>query len=124
MRLQRELGAQAVVERNRRVAGDVVEVGSVYDTFERPKHPYSQRLIGSIPTLGGARTRLEAITGTAPSPLAWPSGCRFHPRCPHVMDICRSVMPKLREVAPGQQTACHLYNDVHNDVPEADKVTG
>lgn len=91
-------------------AGDVVEVGSVYDIFERPKHPYTQRLIASIPTLGGPRTRLESITGIAPSPLAWPPGCRFHPRCPHVMDICKRVMPKLRELGPGHQTACHLYD--------------
>lgn len=90
-------------------AGDVVEVGSVYDIFEQPKHPYTQRLIGSIPTLGGPRTRLQSITGIAPSPLAWPGGCRFHPRCPHVMDICKSIAPQLREVETGHQTACHLY---------------
>jgi peptide/nickel transport system ATP-binding protein len=93
-------------------AGEVVEVGSVYDIFERPQHPYSQRLISSIPTLGGPRTRLESIPGIAPSPLEWPSGCRFHPRCPHAMSICSQVAPKLQTVAPGHQTACHLYTDV------------
>jgi peptide/nickel transport system ATP-binding protein len=99
-------------------AGEVIEVGSVYDVFEQPQHPYSQRLIGSIPTLGGARTRLESLTGIAPSPLAWPPGCRFHPRCPFAMDICKHIAPELREVAPGHQAACHLYND------QNDKLTG
>lgn len=99
-------------------AGDVVEIGDVYALFEQPKHPYSQRLIGSIPTLGGQRQRLESITGIAPSPLAWPSGCRFHPRCPHVMDICKRVVPKLQEVAPGQLAACHLYHDQPTGEPQ------
>lgn len=92
-------------------AGEVVEVGSVYDIFETPKHPYSQRLIGSIPQLGGQRTRLESITGIAPSPIAWPQGCRFHPRCPFAMDICKRVAPPFFEIAPGHQAACHLYGE-------------
>lgn len=93
-------------------AGEVVEVGTVYDIFEGSKHPYSQRLIGSIPQLGGKRTRLESITGIAPSPIAWPQGCRFHPRCPFVMDVCKRVAPPLFEIAPGHQAACHLYGEV------------
>jgi len=92
-------------------AGEVVEVGTVYDIFEAPKHPYSQRLIGSIPQLGGKRTRLESITGIAPSPIAWPQGCRFHPRCPMVMDVCKRVAPPLFEIIPGHQAACHLYGE-------------
>ncbi len=92
-------------------AGEVVEVGTVYEIFEAPKHPYSQRLIGSIPQLGGPRTRLESITGIAPSPIAWPQGCRFHPRCPHVMDICKQVVPPAFEISPGHRAACHLYGE-------------
>ena len=91
-------------------AGEVVEVGTVYDIFEKPQHPYSQRLIGSIPSLGGERIRLESIPGTAPSPLEWPQGCRFHPRCPHVMDVCKQAPPALQEIGQGHWTACHLYN--------------
>jgi len=94
-------------------AGEVVEIGSVYAIFEKPQHPYSQRLIASIPSLGGERTRLESIPGMAPSPLQWPVGCRFHPRCPLAMDVCRQVAPPLVEIMPSHQVACHLYYDVN-----------
>ncbi|MCS7220261.1 MAG: ABC transporter ATP-binding protein [Anaerolineae bacterium] len=92
-------------------AGKVMEVAHVNEAFDRPLHPYSQRLIASIPTLGGARVRLEGIPGLAPSPLAWPTGCRFHPRCPHAMEVCKQVEPPLIEVSPGHQVACHLYGN-------------
>ncbi len=92
-------------------AGEVVEIGTVYEIFGKPLHPYSQRLIGSVPNLGGERRRIEAIPGLAPSPLAWPRGCRFHPRCPHVMDICRHTPPPLFEMGNGHRVACHLYSD-------------
>lgn len=92
-------------------AGTVVEVGSVYDIFEQPMHPYSQRLIASTPDLGRERRRIESIPGLAPSPLDWPQGCRFHPRCPQAMAICKRVEPPLVELAPGHEAACHLlYN--------------
>jgi peptide/nickel transport system ATP-binding protein len=101
-------------------AGEVMEVGTVYQIFEQPKHPYSQRLISSIPALGGPRTRLDSIPGIAPSPLAWPQGCRFHPRCPHAMAVCSQVAPRLLEVEPGQWTACHLYDaDVMASQPQS-----
>lgn len=90
-------------------AGKVAEVANVYDMFEKPLHPYSQKLLSSIPDLGGERTRLESIPGMAPSPLAWPDGCHFHPRCPHVMDVCKRVDPPLIEVMPKRLVACHLY---------------
>jgi peptide/nickel transport system ATP-binding protein len=93
-------------------AGEVVEVCSTIDTFKRPLHPYTQGLIKSIPRIGGARERLEGIPGLAPSPLGWPQGCKFHPRCPHAMEICKRQAPRLREVEPGRLVACHLYNDV------------
>ncbi|MCB0139186.1 MAG: ABC transporter ATP-binding protein [Caldilineaceae bacterium] len=92
-------------------AGEVIEVGTVYEIFEAPKHPYTQRLIASIPDLGGERHRLESITGIAPSPIAWPQGCRFHPRCPQAMAICNQVAPPIFEMMPGHTVACHLYND-------------
>lgn len=104
-------------------AGEVVEVGNVYESFETPKHPYSQRLIGSIPQLGGRRTRLESITGIAPSPLAWPQGCRFHPRCPFVMEVCKRVAPPLFEITPGHQAACHLYGEVQSSQQQNETTT-
>jgi len=98
-------------------AGEVVETGTVYQIFERPQHPYSQRLIASMPSLGGKRTRLESIPGLAPSPLAWPDGCRFHPRCPQAMEVCSRISPVLRELAPGHMVACHLYDDTLDHSP-------
>jgi peptide/nickel transport system ATP-binding protein len=92
-------------------AGGVVEISSTIDIFKRPLHPYTQGLIKSIPKLGGGRERLEGIPGLAPSPLNWPSGCKFHTRCPMAMEICKHRAPKLQEVEPGRQVACHLYGE-------------
>ena len=90
-------------------SGLIVEVAPIIETFKEPLHPYTKGLISSIPVIGGDRTRMVGIPGNAPSPLDWPPGCRFHPRCPEVMDICRTKMPAMLEVAPGRIVACHLY---------------
>ncbi len=96
-------------------AGKIVEVSDVHQIFKDPKHPYTQGLIASIPKIGGERKRLTGIGGNAPSPLAWPSGCRFHPRCPYVMDVCRHQEPPLLPLVNGHKVppvvACHLYNE-------------
>jgi peptide/nickel transport system ATP-binding protein len=108
-------------------AGNVVEVGEVRQIFKNPRHPYTQALIGSIPKVGGQRTRLDGIAGNAPSPINWPSGCRFHPRCPRVMPICAAEMPALlplRDAPEGERpfVACHLYT--REAVPTAPSPTG
>jgi len=98
-------------------AGSIVEVAEVGEVFKRPRHPYTAGLIGSIPRVGGDRTRLGGIAGNAPSPRNWPTGCRFHPRCPKAMDVCRTSVPALLPLedgaAPPQgvpaRVACHLY---------------
>jgi peptide/nickel transport system ATP-binding protein len=96
-------------------AGGVVEVGDVRQIFKAPKHPYTQALIDSIPRIGGVRTRLAGISGNTPSPRNWPSGCRFHPRCPSAMPICRKEPPALLTVSKGLNgmqpplVSCHLY---------------
>ncbi|HZR39216.1 MAG TPA: ABC transporter ATP-binding protein [Ktedonobacteraceae bacterium] len=97
-------------------AGTIVEVGDVRQIFKAPKHPYTQALIGSIPRIGGDRVRLGGIAGNTPSPRNWPSGCRFHPRCPHAMPVCSQEVPELlvsdEQTAGTQQqplAACHLY---------------
>lgn len=92
-------------------SGLMVEIASAVGIFKEPLHPYTQGLIASIPVVGGDRSRMTGIPGNTPSPLDWPPGCRFHPRCPRVMEICRQELPAMREVAPGQSVACHLYND-------------
>jgi len=90
-------------------AGKVMEIGPVNDIFGNPLHPYTQGLIATIPSITRERKRLRGIPGTSPSPSEWPSGCRFHPRCERVMEVCQQEEPKLREVSPGRFVACHLY---------------
>jgi peptide/nickel transport system ATP-binding protein len=89
-------------------AGRVMEIASVHDLFGQPLHPYSQGLISTIPSITRERTRLAGIPGAAPSPLEWPGGCRFHPRCLSAIGICQNEEPELREVKPGRSVACHL----------------
>ena len=88
--------------------GRVVETASVQDIFQRANHPYTQALLSSAPTLEVRKTQFLAIKGEIPSPLNPPTGCHFHPRCPHAMPRCTSEAPELREVAAKHFSACHL----------------
>jgi oligopeptide/dipeptide ABC transporter ATP-binding protein len=92
--------------------GRVVETGPARQVLTSPKHPYTQALMSAVPRLTGRGTsQPERITlrGEIPSPLAPPAGCRFHTRCPHVMDVCRSEDPvPVRQ--DGVTVACHLYS--------------
>ena len=88
--------------------GRIVEEGPADDLFLRPNHPYTIALLAEIPRLDTRRRQFAPIKGEIPSPLAPPSGCHFHPRCPHAMDRCRREAPVLKEVAPGRRSACHL----------------
>jgi peptide/nickel transport system ATP-binding protein len=90
-------------------AGKVMEIGTTVDLFDDPLHPYSQGLIATIPSIARERKRMQGIPGAAPSPLEWPSGCRFHPRCDRAMEVCQQEEPELREVKPGRFVACYLY---------------
>ena len=91
-------------------AGRVVEEAPVGELFSRPRHPYTQGLIRSIPRLdrGGRKTRLEAIPGVVPNLLQLPPGCCFAPRCRFAMAACTTAPPPLREVGPGHRAACIL----------------
>src|SRR5215217_3161124 len=86
-------------------AARVVEQAEVHDLFHRPQHPYTWGLMGSLPRLDADVERLTQIPGQPPSLLRPPSGCRFHPRCPYVMDVCKSTVPQL---VPTQRDAEHL----------------
>jgi peptide/nickel transport system ATP-binding protein len=91
-------------------AARVAERGSVDEIFTAPHHPYTWGLLGSLPRLDADVDRLVQIPGQPPSLLNPPRGCRFHPRCPYVMDVCRTQEPPLVPV-PGQPdhlNACHL----------------
>jgi oligopeptide/dipeptide ABC transporter ATP-binding protein len=89
-------------------AGRLVEAGPVKQIFNAPAHPYTRALLESIPRLGDSRQRLTAIDGQPPDPSAPPPGCAFHPRCPKVMDRCRSEAPPEYRVADAQTTRCWL----------------
>jgi oligopeptide/dipeptide ABC transporter ATP-binding protein len=89
-------------------AGRVVERGPVAEIFASPQHPYTEALLESIPLLGMRyATPLKAIRGTVPSPLDWPAGCRFAPRCDYVFEKCVGNDPPLLDVEP-QESACWL----------------
>ena len=90
-------------------AGKVAEVSPAEDIYKDPLHPYTQLLIGSIPSVQ-EKKRLEGIPGLPPTLLEPPSGCIFHPRCPHATEQCSREVPEYREVRPGRMVACHLFN--------------
>jgi oligopeptide/dipeptide ABC transporter ATP-binding protein len=97
-------------------AGQVVETGGVERIFDRPAHPYTVGLLGSIPKLNERRDRLQVIEGTVPSPSQVPNGCRFHPRCSRVMEICRQEPPSLTEIEPGHGVRCWLWKKGPNSI--------
>jgi oligopeptide/dipeptide ABC transporter ATP-binding protein len=89
-------------------AGRLVEAGPVKQIYNSPAHPYTQALLESIPRLGDNRKRLTAIDGQPPDPSALPPGCAFHPRCPKIMDRCRTEAPPEFLVADAQTSRCWL----------------
>ncbi len=91
-------------------AGSVVEEASTPKLFAHPSHPYSQGLLRTVPKLSGGGIA-AAIPGRIPDYMDPPSGCRFHPRCPHAMEICRREKPPLFRIADGHAAACFLYAD-------------
>jgi peptide/nickel transport system ATP-binding protein len=88
-------------------AGKVVEEANTRTILKSPRHPYTQYLIKSLPNFD-ERTERVSIPGRPPALHNPPSGCRFHPRCPLVMDICRTTDPAMVEVQPGHRAACHV----------------
>jgi peptide/nickel transport system ATP-binding protein len=91
-------------------AANVVEQAEVHDLFNRPQHPYTWGLMGSLPRLDADVERLTQIPGQPPSLLRPPSGCRFHPRCPYVMEVCKTTVPALEPIANDAEhlQKCHL----------------
>jgi len=92
--------------------GKIVELSESHQLYDEPLHPYSQALISAVPIpdpeLEKSRERI-LLTGEIPSPLTPPSGCHFHPRCSHCMDICREADPEYK-LYKGRWIACHLYD--------------
>lgn len=90
-------------------AGEIVEYGTVEQVYGNTLHPYTQGLFGSLPDLSKSSSRLKPISGLMPDPTNLPKGCYFHPRCPHVMPICKEVHPEA-VVIDGHLVKCHLYH--------------
>ena len=91
-------------------AGQIVEMASVHDLFTRPLHPYTQGLLASIPRVDQPSKKLESIPGSVPNLIFPPSGCRYHPRCPHAMPVCKEQRPPMTVEGTGHNVACFLYN--------------
>ena len=89
--------------------GRVVEQSEVRSVFHDPKHPYTQGLMDSIPSIASPEIMLNPIKGVVPDPLDAPPGCGFEPRCPKSMGVCAMNVPSLRKVAPDHWAACWLY---------------
>ncbi len=96
-------------------AGTLVELGSVWDIYKRPYHPYTAGLIRAVPTIHGERRELISIPGSPPDLIDLPSGCAFHPRCPYASDRCRREQPPLQVVEDGRLVACWHWEDVVED---------
>ncbi|MCD6445144.1 ABC transporter ATP-binding protein [Candidatus Bathyarchaeota archaeon] len=90
-------------------AGKIVEYGPAIEVLLRPKHPYTSALLKAVPSIRESKRKLAYIPGVPPNLVNPPSGCRFHPRCPYAMDICREKEPNLKEVGKDHLVACHLY---------------
>lgn len=91
-------------------AGNIVEVAATETLFSQPLHPYTQALLSTVPRLTGGGIA-SGIPGRIPDYRDPPPGCRFHPRCPHVMDICRTEKPPAYPMGNGHAVACFLYRD-------------
>jgi oligopeptide/dipeptide ABC transporter ATP-binding protein len=90
--------------------GRLMELAARDDLFKTPSHPYTQALLATVPRIGRRRKQKTILSGEIPSPLAPPSGCVFHTRCPRVQKICRLERPELLPAPgrPAQMAACHF----------------
>jgi oligopeptide/dipeptide ABC transporter ATP-binding protein len=115
-----DLGVIAEVAQNVAVmyAGKIVERAPVEELFASPQHPYTQGLLGSIPSPDKLGRRLDVIRGVVPHPLNLPPGCTFAPRCPHRMDVCDTAFPALDPTGPNHDVACYLHSARRDEVPE------
>jgi oligopeptide transport system ATP-binding protein len=95
-------------------AGKIVEKAAVSHVYESPAHPYTERLMNSIPRINQKGGRLDPIKGAPPSLMNIPPGCSFHPRCPRarIPDPCRTEVPPLREVVTNRLSACHFAEEL------------
>ena len=99
-------------------AGSIIEYGSKEQVFRHPSHPYTRGLFASLPDIHDKKERLNAMKGVVSDALNLPEGCKFNPRCPYVMEKCKSNIPKLIKIAPDHYVACFKKNEM--EVKEID----
>jgi oligopeptide/dipeptide ABC transporter ATP-binding protein len=92
-------------------AGQIVEEAPVGQLFSAPHHPYTEGLLAAMPRVGAERERLAVIPGSVPPPTHWPSGCRFHDRCPFAWERCAAEPPPLYRIGEGHVSRCHLADE-------------
>ncbi len=93
--------------------GEVVEIGENEEIFLEPKHPYTKALLASAPELNDNNKKEKInLKGELPSPENLPQGCKFHTRCPYVMDVCKNINPDFSKFSESHKCKCHLYNSV------------
>jgi oligopeptide/dipeptide ABC transporter ATP-binding protein len=100
-------------------AGQVCETGTVDQVFEKPKHPYTQALLTSVPNLALRKEKLSVIPGNVPNLIHPPSGCRFHPRCQYAQQICIDKVPELEPIGEGRLVHCHRWKELDLKSPVA-----
>lgn len=93
-------------------AGQVCETGTTEQVFENPKHPYTEALLSSVPSLALRKGRLAVIPGNVPNLIQPPSGCRFHPRCSYARQICSDKDPELEAIGDGRFVHCHRWKEI------------
>jgi peptide/nickel transport system ATP-binding protein len=93
--------------------GKLVEMASTEELYNTPRHPYTAALMAAVPVADPRhRSGDVELKGEVPSPANPPSGCYFHPRCPHAVDRCRTETPVLREISPGHVVSCHRADEL------------
>jgi oligopeptide/dipeptide ABC transporter ATP-binding protein len=92
-------------------SGSIVECSDVRSLFKDARHPYSRALLETVPKIHGTQTSFQPIPGAVPTLTDPPSGCRFHPRCSYVLDVCRTARPLPESAAPGHTVACHRFGN-------------
>ncbi len=92
-------------------AGEIVEAGPVETVFRAPGHPYTEKLMATVPVLGRGKAALQFIPGQVPDLTMLPAGCAFHERCEKATELCRKATPVFRPLGPSHQVACHFADD-------------
>jgi len=95
-------------------AGTIIEYGSIEQIYKKPSHPYTRGLFASLPDIHDKKERLNAMKGVVSDALNLPEGCKFHPRCPYVMERCKQSMPELIKIGADHYVACFEKNEMED----------